>query len=101
MSIDHKPNNEGEQRRIEAAGGVVHMKRVDGDLAVSRAIGDFTYKQNKALSPGMYTHIVIYSDIVQYIYYTYVIVYACILSYSIYIYTHLVGAHSSIYSYTV
>ena len=56
MSIDHKPNNEGEQRRIEAAGGVVHMKRVDGDLAVSRAIGDFTYKQNKALSPGLYTH---------------------------------------------
>ena len=67
MSIDHKPNNEGEQRRIEAAGGVVHMKRVDGDLAVSRAIGDFTYKQNKALSPGLYTHN-IYSRRVYYIY---------------------------------
>lgn len=31
---DHKPYNEGERARIEKAGGVVSMKRVDGDLAV-------------------------------------------------------------------
>ncbi len=41
---DHKPFNCEERDRIEAAGGYVFMKRVDGDLAVSRALGDFQYK---------------------------------------------------------
>ena len=45
MSDDHKPYNEGEKRRIENAGGSVQFKRVDGDLAVSRALGDFQYKR--------------------------------------------------------
>jgi len=49
MSEDHKPYNEGEQRRIEAAGGSVTMRRVNGDLAVSRALGDFVYKQQRGL----------------------------------------------------
>jgi protein phosphatase 1B len=44
MSHDHKPYLETEQRRIEAAGGTVQMRRVNGDLAVSRALGDFSYK---------------------------------------------------------
>ena len=46
-SDDHKPYDEGEKARIEAAGGSVSMKRVNGDLAVSRALGDFVYKQFK------------------------------------------------------
>jgi len=45
MSIDHKPYLEAEQRRIEHAGGTVTMRRVNGDLAVSRALGDYVYKQ--------------------------------------------------------
>jgi protein phosphatase 1B len=45
MSEDHKPYNEEETRRIVAAGGTVAMKRVNGDLAVSRALGDFVYKR--------------------------------------------------------
>lgn len=45
MSYDHKPNNPGEERRIIDSGGHVSMKRVNGDLAVSRAFGDFMYKQ--------------------------------------------------------
>lgn len=44
MSEDHKPTNPGERKRIEKAGGSVTMKRVNGDLAVSRSLGDFSYK---------------------------------------------------------
>lgn len=51
LSFDHKPHNDPEQDRIEAAGGYVSMKRVDGDLAVSRGLGDFRYKDNKDLPP--------------------------------------------------
>jgi protein phosphatase 1B len=49
MSFDHKPYNAGEQARIEGAGGTVSMRRVNGDLAVSRALGDFTYKHSPHL----------------------------------------------------
>mmetsp|Transcript_27472 Transcript_27472/g.27696 ORF Transcript_27472/g.27696 Transcript_27472/m.27696 type:complete len:334 (+) Transcript_27472:81-1082(+) len=51
MSEDHKPYDEGERRRIENAGGTVQWKRVDGDLAVSRALGDFQYKTRYDLGP--------------------------------------------------
>lgn len=44
LSQDHKPWNDEEKQRIEKAGGCVTMKRVDGELAVSRALGDFQYK---------------------------------------------------------
>jgi len=37
---DHKPTDDAERRRIEAAGGTVQMSRVDGQLALSRAFGD-------------------------------------------------------------
>lgn len=50
LSFDHKPSDTPERRRVLAAGGTVKGKRVDGDLAVSRAFGDFTYKQDKELS---------------------------------------------------
>lgn len=49
LSEDHKPYDDNERRRIEAAGGTVQWKRVDGDLAVSRALGDFQYKQRDDL----------------------------------------------------
>ena len=49
MSVDHKPTDELEKKRIQAAGGTVHMKRVDGDLAVSRTFGDFAYKNRTDL----------------------------------------------------
>lgn len=49
LSEDHKPTDEAEHRRIESAGGTVSWKRVDGDLAVSRAFGDFQYKTRSDL----------------------------------------------------
>lgn len=48
---DHKPYSETELKRIEAAGGIVTFRRVNGDLAVSRAFGDFSYKTRSDLDP--------------------------------------------------
>ncbi|EWM27022.1 protein phosphatase 1a isoform 2 [Nannochloropsis gaditana] len=44
LSRDHKPYLEDERKRIESAGGMVSMQRVDGDLALSRSLGDFQFK---------------------------------------------------------
>ncbi|CAM5172833.1 unnamed protein product [Eretmochelys imbricata] len=41
---DHKPSRPRERERIENAGGTVLLQRVNGSLAVSRALGDFDYK---------------------------------------------------------
>lgn len=70
MSYDHKPQLEGlfgwpalpapsadiysppaERNRITAAGGFVDFGRVNGNLALSRAIGDFEFKKSAELSP--------------------------------------------------
>ena len=51
MSYDHKPYNKNEEERIRKAGGTVSMRRVNGDLAVSRAFGDFCYKQANHVGP--------------------------------------------------
>ncbi|CAI8051938.1 Protein phosphatase 1A [Geodia barretti] len=48
-TLDHKPMNEQERLRIEKAGGTVMMQRVNGSLAVSRALGDFDYKRSSEL----------------------------------------------------
>ncbi|KAI7906560.1 phosphatase 2C-like domain-containing protein [Cokeromyces recurvatus] len=49
LSFDHKPTDEGEMERIIEAGGFVEFGRVNGNLALSRAIGDFEFKQNENL----------------------------------------------------
>lgn len=46
LSWDHKPNNEVEFHRIVKAGGWVEFNRVNGVLALSRAFGDFVFKNN-------------------------------------------------------
>ena len=48
-TTDHKPFNASEKDRIEKAGGTVMMQRVNGTLAVSRALGDFDYKRNNGI----------------------------------------------------
>ncbi|KAM4627540.1 putative protein phosphatase, Mg2+/Mn2+ dependent, 1Na (putative) [Polymixia lowei] len=42
---DHKPYNPREKERIQNAGGSVTLQRVNGSLAVSRALGDFDFKE--------------------------------------------------------
>ena len=43
-TLDHKPTVAAEKERIQRAGGSVMIHRVNGSLAVSRALGDFEYK---------------------------------------------------------
>ena len=57
LSEDHKPNDPIERRRIEAAGAQVHEMssgarthyRINGNLNLSRAIGDLEYKKRADL----------------------------------------------------
>jgi len=51
LTQDHKPDDLEEKERIINAGGEVKFGRVDGDLALSRAIGDVRYKHNDRLPP--------------------------------------------------
>lgn len=51
LSEDHKPDLPSERNRIERANGYVEEKRVNGMLALSRALGDFEYKSNPLLKP--------------------------------------------------
>jgi len=48
---DHKPVNPLEKERIQNAGGSVMIQRVNGSLAVSRALGDFEYKNVQGKGP--------------------------------------------------
>jgi protein phosphatase PTC2/3 len=67
MSIDHKPSNPDEEKRIKEAGGHVFWDRISGMLNVSRALGDLTYKNKTNLDaedqqvtcvPGVKTEII-------------------------------------------
>ena len=52
MSIDHKPDLELENNRIQkAAGWVNSYGRINGNLNLSRCLGDLEYKKNKNLPP--------------------------------------------------
>ncbi|KAL7752206.1 Protein phosphatase 2C 2 [Sorochytrium milnesiophthora] len=64
LSFDHKPNNPEEQERIVAAGGFVEFGRVNGNLALSRAIGDFEFKQSTNL-PAEEQAVTAYPDVTE------------------------------------
>eukprot|EP00825_Cyclidium_porcatum_P049437 TRINITY_DN8545_c0_g1_i2.p1 TRINITY_DN8545_c0_g1~~TRINITY_DN8545_c0_g1_i2.p1 ORF type:complete len:300 (+),score=67.86 TRINITY_DN8545_c0_g1_i2:125-1024(+) len=50
LSQDHKPDLDKEKERIKNAGGFIADGRINGNLNLSRAIGDLEYKKNKSLS---------------------------------------------------
>lgn len=52
MTVDHKPMQVRELKRIRLAGGTVANGRVDSNLNLSRSLGDLHYKRNLKLSPG-------------------------------------------------
>lgn len=53
LSFDHKPHQVREMLRIANSGGFVNQfGRVNGNLNLSRSIGDLKYKQIPGLSPA-------------------------------------------------
>lgn len=54
LSFDHKPENQIEIDRIEKAGSVITEGRVDGNLNLTRALGDLKYKVKENLKPEEY-----------------------------------------------
>ncbi|CAE8661785.1 unnamed protein product, partial [Polarella glacialis] len=63
LSEDHKPNLPGERERIRKAGGSIERQefgpivqyRVNGNLNLSRSIGDLNYKKNPSLQASEQT----------------------------------------------
>lgn len=51
MSIDHKPDGQVEIERIEKAGSTITEGRVDGNLNLTRSLGDLKYKGRQHLTP--------------------------------------------------
>jgi len=52
LSRDHNPDQQDEYDRIYKAGGMVNEEgRVEGNLNLSRAIGDLFYKSNTSIAP--------------------------------------------------
>jgi len=50
LSFDHKPENDVEIERIQAAGSVITDGRVDGHLNLTRALGDLKFKKKEGLT---------------------------------------------------
>ncbi|KAH8880433.1 PP2C-domain-containing protein [Thozetella sp. PMI_491] len=61
LSYDHKGNDEGEGKRISNAGGLILNNRVNGVLAVTRALGD-TYMKELVTGHPYTTETVIQPD---------------------------------------
>ncbi|KAI8979021.1 phosphatase 2C-like domain-containing protein [Pilobolus umbonatus] len=66
LTQDHKPSLLKERQRIRKAGGFVECGRVNGSLALSRALGDFCFKANPHLTPD-YQAVTAEPDIIEHI----------------------------------
>lgn len=54
LTVDHKASDPQEEKRIKDAGGFIARERVNGVLAVSRALGDHMFKENDIVSAVPY-----------------------------------------------
>ena len=52
LTRDHKPSDREEKRQVERAGGKVIDGRVNGDLGVSRALGDYDRRYGRKVCRG-------------------------------------------------
>ena len=48
LSMDHRPSDASEARRVREEGGFITMGRLAGELAISRALGDLLLKNSGA-----------------------------------------------------
>ena len=62
LSRDHTPHDPAEAERVRRAGGTVFRGRVDGQLAVSRAIGDHSLKRSGVSAQPHQHHLPLTSD---------------------------------------
>ncbi|XP_033286593.2 probable protein phosphatase 1N isoform X2 [Orcinus orca] len=53
ITEDHRPLHPRERERIHDAGGTISRRRLEGSLAVSRALGDFAYKEAPGRPPEL------------------------------------------------
>lgn len=59
LSLDHKTVNPEEAERIRRANGTISCGRVEGRLAITRAFGDFEFKQRVVDGELVRSHIII------------------------------------------
>ncbi len=63
ISCDHRCNNEEEVNRIKQSGGSVFSGRVDGQLMLTRALGDRNFKSHGVTSiPHIERHVIYDGD---------------------------------------
>lgn len=63
LTIDHKPTNPDEEKRVLDAGGIIgRHKRVNNVLAISRAIGDHMLKPNDVVTAIPHVEVVELTD---------------------------------------
>jgi len=67
LTRDHKPSDESEQQRIVNQGGTVIGGRLQGQLAVSRAFGNYEYKEAQILSSEPEIHHISLTPDVEYL----------------------------------
>ena len=62
LNTEHTPNRPDERQRIEAANGSVFHNRINGELSVSRAFGDFEMKELVISEPEGRTQVITRDD---------------------------------------
>jgi len=67
LTRDHRPTDETEQQRIVNQGGTVIGGRLQGQLAVSRAFGNYEFKESQILSSEPEVHHVSLNTDVEYL----------------------------------